>query len=60
VGRADSLWLNTSDHRHVWLTLLKKAKIGLIYGCIVGLVRWKAGNTFAATLMHAIMIIFGR
>jgi membrane protease YdiL (CAAX protease family) len=60
VGYADSLWLNTSDHQRFGFTLLMKAMIGLIYGCIVGLVRWKAGNTFAATLMHAVMNIFGR
>jgi succinate-acetate transporter protein len=31
-----------------------------IDGCIAGLVRWKAGNTFAATLIQAVMNIFGR
>jgi succinate-acetate transporter protein len=37
-----------------------KTLIGLIYGCIAGLVRWKAGNTFAATLIQAVMNIFER
>lgn len=40
--------------------MLMKASIGLVYGVIVGFVRYRTKNTYAAMLVHSVMNTFGR
>lgn len=40
--------------------MLMKAFVGLVYGIIVGFVRYRTKNTYAAMLVHSVMNTFGR
>jgi len=41
-------------------TMLMKVVIGLCFGIIIGLARYKTKNCYATILMHSIMNVFGR
>ena len=40
--------------------MLMKASVGLVYGVIVGFVRYKTKNAYASILLHGVMNVFGR
>jgi len=63
LGYMDTIWFKMSLRGEITgfqFTMLMKVVIGLCFGIIIGLVRYKTKNCYAAILMHSIMNVFGR
>ena len=63
LGYMDIIWFKMSLRGTVTglqFIMLMKVITGLCFGIIIGLVRYKAKNCYAAILMHSVMNVFGR
>jgi len=62
LGYADVIWMKLSlqGGGNLLFIMLMKAAVGLFFGIVVGFVRFKTKNTYAAMLMHSVMNLFGR
>lgn len=62
-GYIDIIWFKMSLRGELTIipfTMVMKAIIGLSFGIVIGLIRYKAKNCYATILMHSIMNVFGR
>jgi len=63
LGYIDIIWFKlslTGEVTGILFIMLMKVITGLCFGIIIGLVRYKAKNCYAAILMHSLMNVFGR
>lgn len=63
LGYIDIIWFKISLRSEIislQFAMLMKVITGLCFGIIIGLVRYKTKNCYAAMLMHSIMNVFGR
>jgi len=63
IGYFDSIILNMNAYNltgNMLFVMLMKVLTGLIFGIIIGFVRYKTKNTYSAILTHSIMNVFGR
>jgi uncharacterized protein len=62
-GYIDSIMLNMEIYNltgNLLFVMLMKVLIGLVFGIIIGFVRYKTKNTYSAILMHSAINVFGR
>lgn len=63
IGYFDSIILNMNANNltgNILFVMLMKVLTGLIFGIIIGFVRYKTKNTYSAILTHSMMNVFGR
>ena len=63
LGYIDVIWLKMSLHEDggdLLNIMIMKTAVGLFFGIVIGFVRYKTKNTYAAMLMHGVMNVFGR
>jgi len=63
LGYYDSIILNMNLNNltgNLLFVMLMKVSIGLVFGIIIGFVRYKTKNIYSAILTHSIMNVFGR
>lgn len=63
LGYIDVIWLKMSLQENggdLLYVMLMKVAVGLFFGIVIGFVRYKTKNTYAAMLMHGVMNVFGR
>lgn len=63
LGYVDVIWMKMSlqdNGGDLLYIMLMKTAIGLFFGIVIGFVRYKTKNTYAAMLMHGAMNVFGR
>lgn len=63
IGYFDSILLNMKINNmtgNILFIMLMKVVTGLIFGIIIGLIRYKTKNTYSGILTHSILNIFGR
>jgi len=65
LGYADVIWLKSTlpgsvINGNLLSIMLMKAGVGLFFGVVVGFIRYRTKNTYAAILMHSVMNVFGR
>ena len=59
IGYIDSVAMRVSADRLLF-TMFMKVITGLCFGIVIGFIRYKSKNSFAAILTHSIMNVFGR
>jgi len=63
LGYIDSIILNMGIYNlteNLFFVMLMKVLTGLIFGIIIGFVRYKTKNIYSAILVHSCMNVFGR
>lgn len=65
LGYSDVIWLKSTlpgsvIDSNLLFIMLMKVGVGLFFGVVVGFVRFRTKNTYAAILMHGVMNVFGR
>lgn len=63
LGYIDSIVLNMKINNmndNIIFVMFMKIMTGLIYGIVIGFIRYKTKNTYSGILTHSVMNIFGR
>ena len=63
LGYVDVIWMKMSLQAtggDLLYIMLMKTAVGLFFGIVIGFVRYKTKNTYAAMLIHGVMNVFGR
>jgi uncharacterized protein len=60
IGYVDSVVFRISDGDNLAFTMFMKVMTGLVFGFIIGALRYKTKNSYSAMLLHGVMNIFGK
>jgi len=63
LGYVDVIWMKMSLQEtggDLLYIMLMKTAVGFFFGIVIGFVRYRTKNTYAAMLMHGVMNVFGR